>query len=220
MPLLLSVSCFRKIQIGFTFLVPAHPCNPRQRAVKPVCVWVCACVRVRTNKHRQVAVFTSARIVAVKELFKCLPSASHTHRHRTVDEADQTQLATVTKLSTAISACLLKYATDTGVGPFRCSLYTIIHTYTHYFKHYLNSVLGLDFVFLFCLGYHPHCVLCVSLDQFSLCIILLLFCCPGFSFFSTKLKNKSENECMNLLEKQISKTSIRLDTKIRLYMTV
>ena len=39
-------SCFRKIQIGFTFLVPAHPCSPGQRAVKWVCVCVRACVRV------------------------------------------------------------------------------------------------------------------------------------------------------------------------------
>jgi len=28
MPLPLTVSCFSKIQIGFTFLVPAHPCSP------------------------------------------------------------------------------------------------------------------------------------------------------------------------------------------------
>ena len=37
MPLPLTVSCFSKIQIGFTFLVPAHPGSPRQRAVKRVC---------------------------------------------------------------------------------------------------------------------------------------------------------------------------------------
>ena len=30
-PLPLTVSCFSKIQIGFTFLVPAHPCSPGQR---------------------------------------------------------------------------------------------------------------------------------------------------------------------------------------------
>jgi len=41
MPLPLSVSCFSKIQIGFTFLVPAHPGNPGQRAFKWVCVCVC-----------------------------------------------------------------------------------------------------------------------------------------------------------------------------------
>jgi len=34
----LTVSCFSKIQVGFTFLVPAHPGSPGQRAVKRVCV--------------------------------------------------------------------------------------------------------------------------------------------------------------------------------------
>ena len=40
MPLPLTVSCFSNIQIGFTFLVPAHldSTSPRQRAVKRVCV--------------------------------------------------------------------------------------------------------------------------------------------------------------------------------------
>ena len=42
MPLPLTVSCFSKIQIGFTFLVPAHPGSPGQRAVK----WACVCVQV------------------------------------------------------------------------------------------------------------------------------------------------------------------------------
>ena len=41
MPLPLTVSCFSKIQTGFTFLVPAHLGSPRQRAVKRVCVCVC-----------------------------------------------------------------------------------------------------------------------------------------------------------------------------------
>jgi len=40
MPLPLTISCFSKIQMGFTFLVPAHPGSPRKRAVK----WVCVCV--------------------------------------------------------------------------------------------------------------------------------------------------------------------------------
>ena len=41
----LTVSCFSKVQIGFTFLVLAHPGSPRKRAVKRVCVCVrvCAC---------------------------------------------------------------------------------------------------------------------------------------------------------------------------------
>ena len=50
MPLPLTVFCFSKIQIGFTFLVPAHLGSPGKRAVKRVraCVRACvlACVRV------------------------------------------------------------------------------------------------------------------------------------------------------------------------------
>jgi len=38
-PLPLTVSCFSKIQIGFTFLVPAHLGSPGQIAVKRVCVY-------------------------------------------------------------------------------------------------------------------------------------------------------------------------------------
>ena len=44
MPLPLTVSCFSKIQIGFTFLVPAHLGNPGQRAAERcVCVRACVC---------------------------------------------------------------------------------------------------------------------------------------------------------------------------------
>ena len=39
--LALTVSCFSKIQIGITFLVPAHPGSPGKRAVK---WYVCVCV--------------------------------------------------------------------------------------------------------------------------------------------------------------------------------
>jgi len=46
MPLPLTVSCFSKIQTGFTFLVPAHLGSPGQRAVKRACVCVCARARV------------------------------------------------------------------------------------------------------------------------------------------------------------------------------
>ena len=37
MPLPLSVSCFSIIQIGFTFLVPAHQGSPGKRALKRAC---------------------------------------------------------------------------------------------------------------------------------------------------------------------------------------
>jgi len=42
MPLPLTVSCFSKIQIGFAFLVPAHPGSPGKRAVKRARVCVCS----------------------------------------------------------------------------------------------------------------------------------------------------------------------------------
>ena len=38
MTLPLTVSCFSKIQIGFTFLVLAHPSSPGKRAIKQVCI--------------------------------------------------------------------------------------------------------------------------------------------------------------------------------------
>jgi len=47
MPLPLTVSCFSKIQICFTSLVPAHTGSPLQKTVKRgVCVCVRACVCV------------------------------------------------------------------------------------------------------------------------------------------------------------------------------
>ena len=42
MPLPPTVSCFSKIQIGFTFLVPAHLVSPGQRPLNG-----CVCVRAR-----------------------------------------------------------------------------------------------------------------------------------------------------------------------------
>ena len=47
MPLPFTVSCFTKIQTGFTFLVPAHLGSPGKRAVK----WVCVCVCVVSQKQ-------------------------------------------------------------------------------------------------------------------------------------------------------------------------
>ena len=53
MPLPLTVSCFSKIQIGFTFLVPAHPGSPGQRAVKRVCVCVFNAPRVGHEEEKR-----------------------------------------------------------------------------------------------------------------------------------------------------------------------
>ena len=50
MPPPLTVSCFSKIQIGFTFLVPAHPGSPGKRAVKRVCVCCVAASHAQNAK--------------------------------------------------------------------------------------------------------------------------------------------------------------------------
>jgi len=42
MPLPLTVSCFRKIQIGFTFLVLARPGSPEKRPLNG-CMYVYVC---------------------------------------------------------------------------------------------------------------------------------------------------------------------------------
>jgi len=51
MPLPLTVSCFSKILIGFSFLVAAHPGS--QRAVKRRCVCVCVLFDGLTKKSWQ-----------------------------------------------------------------------------------------------------------------------------------------------------------------------
>jgi len=50
MPLLLTISCCSKIQIGFTFLLTAHLGNPGQRAIKRVFV----CLALHRAKMRMV----------------------------------------------------------------------------------------------------------------------------------------------------------------------
>jgi len=70
MPLPLTVSCFSKIQIGFTFLVLAHLGSPGERAVKRVCV----CVSDDSHDNemsvekRQSEVFTDAAAAAVADI--------------------------------------------------------------------------------------------------------------------------------------------------------
>ena len=64
MPLPLTVSCFSKIQIGFTFLVPAHLGSPGQRAVKRACVLV-------ANGGDMSALLCQARVLSSETL--CRP---------------------------------------------------------------------------------------------------------------------------------------------------
>jgi len=49
MPLPLTVSCFSKIQTGFTFLVLADPGSPGKTAVK----WVCVLV-LKSNENMEI----------------------------------------------------------------------------------------------------------------------------------------------------------------------
>ena len=53
MPLPLTVSCFSKIQIGFTFLVPARPGSPGKRAAKRVYVCMSMYSEVVTDSYQQ-----------------------------------------------------------------------------------------------------------------------------------------------------------------------
>ena len=53
MTLPLTVSCFSKIQTGFTFLLPAQPGSPGQRAIKRACV----CDSVDTTAEENSSVF-------------------------------------------------------------------------------------------------------------------------------------------------------------------
>jgi len=52
MPLPLTVSCVSKIQIGFTFLVSAHPGSPGKRPLNE-CAYVCVCLWPRLYRIRE-----------------------------------------------------------------------------------------------------------------------------------------------------------------------
>ena len=76
MPLPLAVSCFSKIQIGFTFLVPAHPGSPGQRAVKRVGIPLRLC-----SSRTGVPVQSSSCAVLVLVLWSC-EQASKVHQRQ------------------------------------------------------------------------------------------------------------------------------------------
>ena len=84
MPLPLTVSYFSKIQIGFTFLVPAHPSSPGQRAVKRVCVCVPALYMLVNKSSRASSdlVFFSASMRLIQLLLQNVDS----HRQLIVTE--------------------------------------------------------------------------------------------------------------------------------------
>ena len=70
MPLPLTVSCFSKFQIGFTYLVPAHLGSPGKGPLN-VCVCVCVCVnsvekykRLKAQEKRSWCVNDSNAVLA------------------------------------------------------------------------------------------------------------------------------------------------------------
>jgi len=66
MPLPLTVSCFSKIQIGFTFLVPAHPGSPGKGPLNG-CLCVCLVQVSVCQKH----------LYLLHQAFLCYVSGNH-----------------------------------------------------------------------------------------------------------------------------------------------
>ena len=128
MPLPLTVSCFSKIQIGFTFLVPANPGSPGQRAVERVCVVV------EVHTHNRLMALCPGLLVWDGTRRNIHPA--HTHPDH------QTSLSTSVYLLRSIASSLLnllacKSLTDSlSLGPLwsTCwsgTLYCILHTILH-----------------------------------------------------------------------------------------
>jgi len=81
LPLTLTVSCFSKIQIGFTFLVPAHPGSPGKRAVKRmyVCTHVCNYVTMLSSYPVKLGTF-EINDIAAKLRLNCGDAVCHYQR--------------------------------------------------------------------------------------------------------------------------------------------
>jgi len=68
MPLPLTVSCFSKIQIGFTFLVLAHPGSPGQgRLNAHVCVFLMQINNNNNNTIIPTPFFSGGRLLAMNK---------------------------------------------------------------------------------------------------------------------------------------------------------
>jgi len=77
MPLPLTVSCFSKIQIGFTFLVPAHLGSPGQRAIKRLCVCDCRVIHMKALCSAAVARVKSNLSIDVR-MYRTYKNIFHT----------------------------------------------------------------------------------------------------------------------------------------------
>ena len=74
MPLPLTVSCFSKIQTGFTFLVPAHPGSPGKEAVKWLLYCAGGCVQLSQRCHCQ----HDAKLSGIMQTWVDLPIGNET----------------------------------------------------------------------------------------------------------------------------------------------
>jgi len=106
MPLPLTVSCFSKIQIGCTFLVPAHLGSPRQRTVKRVyvipgesalCRWMrawCGC-KILSLSFRSATICLQKLRKPSRELGHSLKILRHQDRYALItDSASSRQVCT------------------------------------------------------------------------------------------------------------------------------
>ena len=116
MPPPLTVSCFSKIQIGFTFLVPAHPGSPGKRAVKRaracVCViFVCFIVYfivhaafVRTKLMMMMMMMIKRRLCAAAGV-SCRARRQARHTRTFISTSPILSLMSVTVARRALQSC-------------------------------------------------------------------------------------------------------------------
>jgi len=90
----LTVCCFSKIEIGFTFLVPAHPGSPGKRAVKRVCV--CVLSVKRTGNKLSEACFTFSRETIYHEPCEKVRYAGRSRGRHVPTRTDQKQHSKLT----------------------------------------------------------------------------------------------------------------------------
>ena len=115
MPLPLTVSCFSKIKIGFTFLIPAHPGSPGKWSLKRVCVCVCVCIYV--SVYRPNCLFGR---IGHKSLINALSADESTFTKLSVILAASLTMVTVTVLILSDGQSQLNQAAD--VPGSKCSM--------------------------------------------------------------------------------------------------
>jgi len=124
MPLPPTVSCFSKIQIGFTFLVPAHLGSPGKRAIKRMCVCVCVLTvncefccyvwqrqAIPLNRHQSSCIAAGMHVCKMRDF--CSNSSSiitelivfHNQESSSLLSGDRPSSAYATLTQTALAHC-------------------------------------------------------------------------------------------------------------------